>query len=109
MKSEEIKERLKKMAIGDRGGSHNEQGLMCLACHAAPNTLAQLQDLMEDAGVPVESVVDAANRWMAGGRDSVVQRFYIKRGRLRIMDFHSGSHQCIDINKMADFIIPLLK
>lgn len=109
MNENEIKKRLKAMAVGGRKGGPGDLGLMCLACHTASNTLAELQDLIEDAGVPIESVVAAANTWMAGGR-TVKERFYIARGRLRIVDFHSGkSKQCIDINMMADFIIPLLK
>lgn len=101
MNSEEINTRLKNMAIGGREDSHNKTRFMCLTCNAAPNTIAELQDLIEDVGIPLDKIVASIN---TAYKTNV---FYVARGRLRIKDYHSGgSCKHIDINVMRAYITP---
>ena len=75
---------------------------MCILCSPGPNTFSMIEDLLEDCGIANKAFAKAANT-VYNGRPVV---FYVERGRLRI---NTDSGQCIDIRRLVEFIMPLIK
>lgn len=96
MTKEEINQRLQEI-IGHRLEGVG-QGCMCLTCHPGPNSLAEVQDLLEDMGIPVERFVSTVNQIYRG------EVLRVERGRLRIRDLG----QCIEASLLGkNFIFSL--
>ncbi len=100
---ETVRERLTKIA---RGGC-------CLACGTAANTLAEVQDLLEDAGVSPEALAEAVNSKLNerhGGQKAGNQYMSVARGRLRFADRLSDErYACLSVINLFDYIEPLMR
>lgn len=95
MEPEEISTRIRLM--------HNNENELCLRCCSGPNTLSELQDLLEDAEINTETFVRELDIWLPpenAGRP----HFEFDRNRLRFISF-----QCVNLKTIEEFIFYIVK
>ncbi len=94
---------IERLAAIANNGPHwaPKTGLMCLLCHAHPNSLGELQDLLEDCGVSLDAFVESCDERYHGHGI-----FFVERSRLRI---NMNENQCVNVHGLEKVIMPLMK
>lgn len=84
------------------GKTHDLNPLTCITCHAKANTLNNIHDLIEDSGVPIQTVLDKIDaKWNRRHDSSPAQNKHIilSRGRLKL---NRDIHQCISVQSVVE-------
>jgi hypothetical protein len=90
-------------------GNDKLSPLTCIICHADANTLNDIQDLIEDSGLPIQDVLDAVNKeWNKHNKGTYTTRkyFVLERGRLRL---NVDPSQHITVKNFVETLEKMLK